>query len=52
MPPKSQSQQTVLNIFKHEGPFKPTHPPKKGYNGTIAKFPPYIEDPIRVVVKK
>jgi len=34
---------TAPNV--HEKPFKPSNPPKKGYNKTIAKFPKYIEDP-------
>lgn len=29
-------------------PFKPSHPPKKGYNGCLNKYPPYKGNPIRV----
>lgn len=29
-----------------EKPFRPTHPMKKGYNGTLDKFPKYMEDPL------
>lgn len=36
----------------HDAPFKPSNPPKKGYNKTIDKFPPYKEDPMRVVVRR
>lgn len=36
----------------HDIPFKPSHPPKRGYNKTLAKFPEYKEDPMRVVVRK
>jgi len=32
----------------HDAPFSPAQPPKKGYNRTIAKFPEYKEDPMRV----
>jgi hypothetical protein len=33
----------------HDEPFYPSHPPKKGYNRTLDKFPPYKEDPMKVV---
>jgi hypothetical protein len=33
----------------HDVPFKPSNPPKKGYNKTIDKFPKYIEDPMKVI---
>lgn len=36
----------------HDAPFKPSHPPKKGYNKTLDHFPEYKEDPLRVVVRK
>ena len=26
----------------HENTFKPSHPPRKGYNNTIEKFPEYM----------
>lgn len=38
--------------MSHEAPFKPANPSKKGYNGTIDKFPEYKEDPMRVAVRK
>jgi hypothetical protein len=28
--------------LKHEAPFRPSNPSKKGYNRTLAKFPEYI----------
>ena len=34
-----------LNIMKHDEPFVPSNPSKKGYNGTIGKFPEYLESP-------
>lgn len=37
--------------MEHDVPFKPSHPPKKGYNKTLDKFPPYKEDPMRVVTR-
>lgn len=36
----------------HDVPFKPSHPPKKGYNKTIDKFPEYKEDPLKIAVRK
>jgi len=36
----------------HDVPFKPSNPPKKGYNKTLDKFPPYVVDPLRVVTRK
>ncbi len=39
-------------LMTHEQPFKPSNPPKKGYNKTIEKFPPYKEDPLKSVVRK
>jgi hypothetical protein len=35
----------------HDKPFQPSHPPKKGYNKTIAKFPEYKEDPLKFVTR-
>ena len=36
----------------HDEPFYPSHPPKRGYNKTLDKFPPYKEDPLKVVTRK
>ena len=36
----------------HDMPFKPSHPPKKGYNKTLDKFPEYKANPMRVVERK
>jgi len=36
----------------HENPFRPSHPAKVGYNKTLAKFPDYKPDPIKVAVRK
>ena len=33
----------------HDVPFKPSNPPKRGYNKTLEKFPAYKEDPLRVI---
>ena len=35
----------------HEFPFKPSHPPRKGYNKTLEKFPEYKEDPMKAVLR-
>ena len=39
-------------LMQHDAPFKPSNPPKKGYNKTIDKFPPYKEDPLKFTVRK
>ena len=39
-------------LMTHDAPFKPSHPPKKGYNNTIDKFPEYKPDPMRVVQRQ
>lgn len=36
----------------HDKPFKPSNPPKKGYNKTLDKFPKYVEDPLKFVQRK
>jgi hypothetical protein len=38
--------------MSHEAPFKPSNPSKKGYNATLDKFPPYVEDPMKHAVRK
>ena len=38
-------------LMLHDAPFKPSHPPRKGYNKTIDKFPPYKEDPLKFAVR-
>ena len=38
--------------MQHDAPFKPSNPPKKGYNKTIDKFPPYKEDPMKPTMRK
>ena len=36
----------------HDVPFKPSNPPKMGYNKTLDKFPQYKPDPMRVITRK
>ena len=36
----------------HDKPFRPTNPPKRGYNKTLAKFPPYKEDPKKPITRR
>lgn len=38
--------------YEHDKPFKPSHPPKIGYNKTIAPFPFYSEEKPREVTRK
>mmetsp|Transcript_5963 Transcript_5963/g.15189 ORF Transcript_5963/g.15189 Transcript_5963/m.15189 type:complete len:321 (-) Transcript_5963:304-1266(-) len=37
---------------KIEKPFRPSHPPKLGPNGTLNKFPKYMEDPLDLKLAK
>jgi len=37
---------------EHEAPFKPSHPPKRGYNRTLATFPEYIPEQTEKVIKR
>ena len=39
-------------LMQHDAAFKPSNPPKKGYNRTLDKFPPYVPDPMRVIERK
>lgn len=39
-------------LMEHDAPFKPSNPPKRGYNKTLDKFPEYKEDPLKEVVRK
>jgi hypothetical protein len=39
-------------LMQHDHPFKPSNPPKRGYNKTLDKFPAYKEDPLKVVTRK
>ena len=43
---------TPISKYDHDKPFKPSHPPREGYNKTIAKFPVYIEDPPKEIGPK
>lgn len=36
----------------HDKAFKPSNPPKNGYNKTIDKFPAYKEDPLKFIERK
>lgn len=46
---KPQEKRAVL--MEHDAPFKPSNPPKKGYNKTLEKFPEYKEDPLKPIVR-
>lgn len=38
--------------MQHDMAFKPSNPPKRGYNKTLDKFPEYKEDPMKMVTRK
>jgi len=49
-PGKPKQRRTLPKL--HENPFKPSNPPKRGFNKTISKFPEYKPDPIKVAVRQ
>lgn len=48
MPAKKMRERTAPHA-EHERPFRPSHPPRTGYNKTIASFPEYQYDPPRQI---
>ena len=38
--------------YYQEVAFKPAKPPRSGYNCSLAKFPTYIENPEKVIIRK
>ena len=45
IPPKPPQVKPVIKNIHDDKPFKPSHPPKKGINAAINKFPEYIPNP-------
>lgn len=39
-------------LIEHDKAFKPSHPPRTGYNKTLAKFPDYQPDPKKPIERK
>ena len=39
-------------LIEHDKPFRPSNPPKLGYNKTLEKFPAYQPDPKKPVTRK
>ena len=39
-------------LMEHDKPFKPSNPPKRGYNKSLAPFPVYIPDPKKGLERK
>lgn len=54
LPPVKEEKKKNVEDDKGEkrDPFKPSNPPKKGYNATINKFPEYKGDPEKIIMKK
>ena len=48
--PRKRTQSPHAPI--HDKPFKPSNPPKKGYNRTLDKFPEYKPDPMKPLERK
>lgn len=38
--------------MQHDKPFKPSHPPRCGYNRTFNKYPEYKENPLKPTTRK
>uniref|UniRef100_A0A7S3FT23 Cilia-and flagella-associated protein 96 n=1 Tax=Strombidium rassoulzadegani TaxID=1082188 RepID=A0A7S3FT23_9SPIT len=45
IPPRAPKPKVVAPNIHDDKPFKPSHPPKRGINATIEKFPEYIPNP-------
>jgi len=45
--PQRSPEKNREPLMQHDVPFKPSNPPKRGHNKTIAKFPEYKEDPLK-----
>ena len=39
-------------LMEHDKPFRPSHPPRVGYNKTLERFPAYMEDPKKPLERK
>ena len=50
IPPRPPKEKPVVEDDRP--PFKPSHPPKVGYNKSIGKFPQYKEDPPKPLKRK
>lgn len=51
MPPKAEPE-AKPPAMEHDRPFKPSHPPREGYNKTLAPFPTYMEEPPKELKRK
>ena len=49
--PKKKPNEKHKPLMSHDAPFKPSNPPKTGYNKTIDKFPEYKPDPMKFAVR-
>ena len=38
--------------MEHDKAFRPSHPPRVGYNKSIGRFPEYVEDPLKFLERK
>ena len=47
--PQRKLPDARVPLMTHDAPFKPSNPPKRGYNKTLDKFPAYKEDPLKAV---
>ena len=51
LPHRAPRPKTAVAV-EHDKPFRPSHPPKVGYNKTLAPFPHYQEDPKKPLTRK
>ena len=50
--PHRQPKPKPAPLMEHDKPFRPSHPPKKGYNSPLGAFPEYMENPLKPVTRK
>lgn len=41
-----------INKAEHDKPFRPSHPPRVGYNKTISPFPEWKQEPIKDITQR
>ena len=50
--PHRPPRQKTPPAMEHDRPFKPSNPPKLGYNKSLSPFPKYKEDPLQFVTRR
>ena len=50
--PAREPRKKTPPLMEHDKPFKPSNPPKIGYNKSLSPFPKYMEDPFKHVTRR